>query len=91
MVHKAHVTVLLERLVALLRLDHLREEVWQSTNNFAVHHLELKFAFHAVFVWLRDPQKERSRQLGLLREARSEQAMLSSRCYRLSILCLHVS
>ena len=54
-------------------------------------HLELKFAFHAVFVWLCDPQKERSRQLGLLREARSEQAVLSSRCYRLSILCLHVS
>ena len=90
MIHKAHVPVLLERLITLLWIYHLREEVRQTANDFTVDHLELKFALHAVFVWLSDPKEERSGQLCLLREAGSEETVLSSSSLRLSILCLHV-
>lgn len=55
MIDKAHIPVLLERLVALLGVDHLGKEVGQATDDFAIDHLELELAFHAVFVWLRDP------------------------------------
>ena len=89
MVDEAHVPILLERLLTLLRLHHLLEELGKKSYDFSVDHLKLQLTVHAVFVGLRDPEEERGRQLSLAAEAGPLEAVLARRD-RLGIFRLHV-